>query len=159
MPGQELEAGMETGMEAESTANFCILACSLAHIQRSSYTAMAHVLRDGNTHSEMGLPIKISNQENVPKRHDHRPIWRKAIPQLISSLPKFTSKISHRKYYLYLIVLICTTYWLIYTATCCNKYLPSKRRWEIFKANTLRVYRILKWFDYHWVKKKYWWKT
>lgn len=69
-----------------------------------SYTSTAHLPKDGNTQSGMGLPLTISNQKNVPKGHDHRPIWWKAIPQLISSLPKcvtFASKINHHKYYLY----------------------------------------------------------
>ena len=56
------DRNMEAGTEVESTGEQYLLACSLAHVQLFFLFIIAHVNRDGTTHSGLVLTISIHNQ-------------------------------------------------------------------------------------------------
>jgi hypothetical protein len=65
--GQELPQGrnLETGAEAEAMQGCCLLTCSLWSPQLAFYRTRDHRPRDGPTNNRLGLPLLITNYENV----------------------------------------------------------------------------------------------
>lgn len=55
----------EVGIEAGAMKGSFLLACSPGFLIYLSYIAQAHLPRHGITHSRLGLPVSISNQENA----------------------------------------------------------------------------------------------
>lgn len=54
---------LETGTEAEAMEWCCSLACFRLLLRNLSYISRNYLPSDGSSHSEMGLPTSISNQE------------------------------------------------------------------------------------------------
>lgn len=52
--------------EVEAREGHCLLACSSWLAQSDSFTTQDHLFEGGITHSGLGHPLSISNQENAP---------------------------------------------------------------------------------------------
>lgn len=59
----------EVGIEAGAMKGSFLLACSPGFLIYLSYIAQAHLPRHGITHSRLGLPVSISNQENASQTY------------------------------------------------------------------------------------------
>lgn len=57
---------LEVGTEAETLGECCLLVGLGAHIWLPLFTQPTSIIRDGTTHSRLGPPIVVNNQENAP---------------------------------------------------------------------------------------------